>query len=162
MKDREKIDNFPNYEITRDGKVYNKDGKLLKQEETRKGYLRVSLNNETLKRKRESVHRLVAETFIPNPNNYSQVDHINENKKDNRVENLRWVTPLENLNHSGVIEKASIAKFRKVECITTGEVFNSVKEAEEKYNLSHSNIIACCNRRRKTCGGFRWKYIEEE
>lgn len=63
-------------------------------------------------------------------------------------------------DESRVIEKASEAKFTKVRCITTGEVFNSIKEAAETYNLAHSNIVACCNGRRNKCGGMEWEYVE--
>ena len=52
-----------------------------------------------------SVHRLVAETYIPNPHNYPEVNHKNENKLDNHVSNLEWCSTLDNLNHSHVIEK---------------------------------------------------------
>lgn len=155
-----KIPNFPRYEITPDGDVINENGIHLKQEQTRNGYLRVSLSNELIKHKRMSVHRLVAEAFIPNPDNLPQVDHKNENKLDNHVDNLRWSTPIDNLNHSGVIEKASIAKFTKVECVTTGKIYNSVKEAAEELGLHYSNIVACCNNRRHRCGGMEWKYVE--
>lgn len=156
---KERVRDFPSYTVSKNGDVMNKNGLKLKPEKTRNGYLRVSLSNEKIKHKHISVHRLVAETFIPNPNNLPQVDHLNENKTDNRVENLRWCTTLENLEHSGVIEKASIAKFTKVKCITTGEIFESVKEAADKYNLCHSNIVACCNGRRHRRGGKEWEYV---
>ena len=155
------IEDFPNYKVTDSGNVYNQFGKRLKPNLLKNGYTRVCLFNETEKRKGHSIHRLVAKAFIPNPNNYPQVNHKNQIKSDNRASNLEWCTPLENLNYSHVIEKAGIAKFTKVKCITTGEVFGSIKEASEKYNLYHANIVACCNGRRKHCGGFEWKYMEE-
>lgn len=160
VKKRKKIPDFPRYEVTEDGEVFNQNGLRLKQEKTRNGYLRVSLSNEHVKHKRKSVHRLVAEAFIPNPDNLPQVDHKNEIKTDNNVSNLRWSTPLENLNHSRVIEKATEAKFAKVRCITTGEVFNSIKEASETYKLHHSNIVQCCNGQRLKCGGMEWEYVK--
>lgn len=160
VKKRKKIPDFPRYEVTEDGEVFNQNGLRLKQEKTRNGYLRVSLSNEHVKHKRKSVHRLVAEAFIPNPDNLPQVDHKNEIKTDNNVSNLRWSTPLENLNHSRVIEKATEAKFVKVRCITTGEVFNSIKEASETYKLHHSNIVHCCNGQRLKCGGMEWEYVK--
>lgn len=153
-----KICDFPNYIVTTDGNIFNKNGIKLKQQKTRNGYLRVSLSNNSVKHKHMLVHRLVAKAFIPNPNNLPQVNHINQNKTDNRVENLEWCTALENLNHSNIIEKASVAKFTKVQCVTTGEIFNSIKEAANKYKLHHSNIVACCNNRRQKCGGMEWKY----
>lgn len=159
-KRRRKIPDFPRYEVTTEGDVFNQKGLKLKPQVSNKGYLRVSLSNDRIKHKKLSVHRLVAEAFIPNPNNLPQVDHKNEIKTDNHVSNLRWSTPLGNLEHSRVIEKASEAKFTKVRCITTGEIFNSIKEAAETYNLAHSNIVACCNGRRNKCGGMEWEYVE--
>lgn len=159
-KRRRKIPDFPRYEVTTEGDVFNQKGLKLKPQISNKGYLTVSLSNDHVKHKKKSVHRLVAEAFIPNPDNLPQVDHINEIKTDNRVSNLRWCTPLENLKHSRVIEKASEAKFTRVRCITTGEVFNSIKEAAETYNLSHSNIVACCKGRRNKCGSMEWEYVK--
>lgn len=153
------IRGFPNYTITRNGEVFNKNGLQLKPSESNNGYLRVSLSNDKVKHKRFLVHRLVAEAFIPNPKNLPQVNHIDKNKHNNSVENLEWCTPLENLNHSRVIEKASEAKLTKVKCVTTGKVYDSFKEIEETLGLSHSNLVACCNGRRKTCGGMVWRYV---
>ena len=61
--------------------------------------------------------------------------------------------------NSHVIEKASVAKYRKVKCITTGKIYNSIKEAADELGLYHSNIVACCNGRRATCGGLEWEYL---
>ena len=151
--------NFPNYNISEDGIITNSKGKIIKGEISNNGYRRVSLSNNEVKHKKMSVHRLVAETYIPNPHNYPEVNHKNENKLDNRVSNLEWCSTLDNLNHSRVIEKASVAKFRKVKCVTTGKIYNSIKEAADKLGLYHSNIIACCNGRRATCGGLEWEYL---
>lgn len=156
------IRQFPNYKIDRQGNVYNSKGYRLKPETTNKGYLRVSLSDDERSHQRFSVHRLVAETYIPNPDNLPQVNHINENKTDNSVDNLKWCTQLDNLKHSGVIDKASVAKFTRVRCVDTGETYDSVKEATDRFGLSHSNIVACCSGRRAKCGGMRWEYAEKE
>lgn len=153
------IKDFPNYRVDMVGNVYNQEGHILKPEMTNNGYLRVSLSNDSVKHKRKSVHRLVAETFIPNPDNLSQVNHLNEDKTDNSVDNLEWCDPLHNLNHSGVIDKASVAKFTKVRRVNDGKIYDSVKEAANEMNLHHSNIVACCNGRRHTCGGVEWEYV---
>lgn len=158
--DRRTIKDFPNYNIDRNGIVKNRKGRVIKPEISNTGYERVSLSNEDIKHKKMSVHRLVAETFIPNPRKLPQVNHINENKTDNRVDNLEWSTPLHNLEHSRIIEKASVAKFTKIRCITTGKIYNSVKEAADEFGLAHSNIVACCNGRRSKCGGLEWEYVE--
>ena len=78
---------------------------------------------------------------------------------NNNVSNLEWCSTLDNLNHSHVIEKARVAKFRKVKCVTTGKIYNSIKEAADELGLYHSNIVACCNDRRTTCGGLEWEYL---
>ena len=150
---------FPNYTISEDGEIRNSKGKIIKGEISNTGYRRVSLSNNDVKHKKMSVHRLVAETYIPNPHNYPEVNHKNENKLDNSVSNLEWCSTLDNLNHSRIIEKASFAKFRKVKCVTTGKIYNSIKEASDELGLYHSNIVACCNGRRATCGGLEWEYL---
>ena len=157
---RKRIEDFPNYTIDRNGNVKNRKGQNIKHEVTRNGYERVSLSNDSVKHKKIFVHRLVAESFIPNPKHLPQVNHINENKKDNRAENLEWSSALHNLEHSRVIEKASIAKFTKVRCITNGKIYDSIKEAAGEFGLAHSNIVACCNGRRNTCGGLKWEYVK--
>lgn len=152
------IKGFPNYRVDTFGNVYNSKGLVLKPSASRKGYLRVSLCNEAVKHKRFLVHRLVAEAFIPNPNNLPQVNHKDEDKTNNNVDNLEWCSCLENLTYSDVIGKAGIANQQRVKCITTGELFTSIKDACQKYDLSPSNIVACCNGRRKTTGGMKWEY----
>ena len=83
------------YEITKDGQVINKhNSRVVKAQPNGKGYLRVSIGGKLM-----FVHRLVAEKYIPNPENKPQVNHKNCNKTDNRVENLEWVTNQENRDH---------------------------------------------------------------
>jgi hypothetical protein len=89
------IPNFENYKISTDGQIINKVGKIKSTWLNNAGYLTVTLvkNSKIYCR---LVHRLVAETYIPNPNNYSDVDHINGNKLQNNVENLQYLTHLDN------------------------------------------------------------------
>ena len=90
------IINYSNYIINPDGTVYSKNyNRCIKPFLNDKGYFRCELFNEGNKRN-ILIHRLVAEHFIPNPNNYTQVDHINRIKTDNNVSNLRWVTRRQN------------------------------------------------------------------
>lgn len=95
------IKGYSNYLITMCGKIYSNKRKrfltLIKNEE---GYLRVYLIDDNRNRKGLLVHRLVAENFIPNPNNKPQVNHINMIRDDNQINNLEWVTNSENIIHS--------------------------------------------------------------
>lgn len=154
------ITGFSNYEVSNYGDIRNKQGYVLKSEKSNKGYVRVVLYDDKHKRYKKLVHRLVAEAFIPNPYDLPQVNHKDENRQNNNVDNLEWVTPIENLNYSNVIEKASVAKFHAIKCVETGKIYKSIKDACNELNLEHSNIVACCNNRRNKCGGYKWEYVK--
>ena len=125
----------------------------------RDGYLQVSLykNNKLYSK---SVHRLVAETFIPNFRRLSQVNHKDENKQNNCVNNLEWCTASYNINYGERTEKTrkKIIQLDKKNNII--KLWNSIIEIEEKMNIPHSNIIYCCQGKRKTAGNYIWKYKE--
>ena len=96
------IEGYPRYLVYQDGRVWSKIGKgqFLKHAVTKDGYHRVALALDG-KKKFFSVHRLVAQAFIPNPDNKPEVDHWNQNTHDNRLENLRWATHSENMQNKG-------------------------------------------------------------
>ena len=100
------IKDFENYFISSEGRIIKTaTGKILKQHENHKGYLIVQLSNKGQK-KNFRVHRLVAQTYIPNPDNLPEVDHINGDRQDNRVENLRWVTGSANTRNREVCRQS--------------------------------------------------------
>lgn len=116
------IPGFSNYFVTTDGCVYSKNYKgyglvqQLKFGVTHVGYSFVSLFNDNRKKKTISIHRLVAQAFVPNPNNYSEVNHRNANKMDNHYLNLEWCTHLQNMQHA---ERNGLIKHPKGEKVVT-------------------------------------------
>lgn len=114
------------------------------------------------------VHRLIAETFIFNKKNLPQINHINGNKIDNRVENLEFVTSKENIKHAWEhkLAKGKYGKYgnRAVKIIQLDlnnkeiKKYNSIMEAEKQTNISHTAISNCLKNLSKTSGGFKWKY----
>jgi hypothetical protein len=90
---------YDDYEVSSLGRI-RYQSKITEQLLTREGYSYILINDQ-----REFVHRLIAKVFIPNPENKPQVDHINHNRNDNRLENLRWATCKENCNNKGSFKK---------------------------------------------------------
>ena len=103
------------------------------------------------------VHRLVAETWIDNPNHYEQVNHINGNKDDNSVENLEWVTRSENMRHA---YRTGLKKVKgtPIRIVETDEVFESVSECARRIGASHGHISNCLAGRNQTCRGYHFEY----
>lgn len=174
---------------------YNNTGEegLLSLKPNKGGYIAIKLYKKGEKPKIFLVHRLVAIAFIPNPNNLPQVNHkIDdfEHRSDNRVENLEWCTAEYNSNYGTHNEKLSEAKkgkkineehkhkigkankgekhprAKKVICVTTGETFNYIKEANLKYGICNGEISKCCKGKRKSAGKHPitgeklvWEYV---
>ena len=142
------------YQISSCGRVrslYYKKFKILKLRQDKYGYYQIDLHKNNNVRTFK-VHRLVAEAFIHNPNNYPQVNHKDENKTNNKIDNLEWCTNYYNRNYGTRNKRASEKCKKEVICITTGEIFNSIKEASVKYNVNSSYITANCKGRQKSAG----------
>ena len=99
MEEWKQIKDFPKYIISNEGRIKNAKGQILKPYVNHKGYFKIGLMGDDKKMHKKRVHRLVAETFIPNTNNLPEVNHLNFNKQDNRVENLEWCTDDQNREH---------------------------------------------------------------
>ena len=132
--------------------------KIIKPCSNGNGYYYVSLGRGINNRK--YIHRLVCEAFLPNPDNKPCIDHINTDRTDNRVENLRWVTHKENINNPLTIDKKSKPIVQLSKCGNHIKTWDSIKNAETELNLTH--IWACCSGKRKTCGGYMWKYTSDQ
>ena len=141
--------------------------RILKPGKNSKGYLYVHLCKDG-KIKKYYVHRLVATAFLENQEGYTEVNHINEDKSDNRADNLEFCSKSYNNNY-GTRNKRIAEKLRNdpkrskpVIAIDkrTGLIlkFVSAMEAERETGISNSNIIQCCKGKRNSCGGFYWMY----
>lgn len=148
------------YQVSNLGRVKNsRTGRILKFGKHKNGYLQVILckNGKT---KHYYIHRLVAKTFIPNPQNKPEVNHIDENKENNHVENLEWVTHNENMKYGTRTLRVGKARSIPVICIETGIEYYGVRECARQMGLQNSTIIKVLKGKRKTCGGYTFKYKE--
>lgn len=158
------------YRISNYGNVWNvKKDRYHEVEKIWSGYLRTTLCKDG-KAKHYSVHRLVAEAFVPNPNEYPQVNHVDEIKWNNKATNLEWVTGKQNANYGTRNEKLS-RKMRNnhlsmpvVQLTTNGEViaeYPSIAEASRHHGYHIGTISAVCRGIGKTAHGYVWKYKKD-
>lgn len=156
-----KVKSLDRYEKCGNFKRFRK-GKIMKLSIDIYGYTKIQLCKKG-KSKWFQIHRLVAEAFTQNPNNYPCVNHKNEIKDDNRVENLEWCTVKYNNNFNGRQERIAVKRQVIVLQIdkNTNEIikeWSSITEAEKQLGLSSGHICLCCKGKRNTCGGYKWKY----
>ena len=137
-------------------------GKILKGVKDKDGYLVITLSKDG-KQKTFKIHRLVAIHFIPNPNNYKEINHKDENKENCKYKNLEWCDKKYNANYGTRNEKLSKIKGKKVNQYDLQgnfiQTYHSVKYAEKITGIKH--IYDCCNCKLKTCGGYVWRYVNE-
>lgn len=135
--------------------------KILSFEIMKKGYKRVSFCIEG-KIIKKMVHRLVAETFLPNENNLPEINHKDGNKSNNIVTNLEWCTTLDNIHHAFDTGLRTHCSPKKVVCVETGEVFPSIVSAAKWCGSSDSRISNICSGKSGfyTAKGFHWRYAE--
>lgn len=175
------IEGFPRYQISNKGRVKSlvnpRNPKILKQGTMKRGYKSVTLMKGdewgSNVRISQRVHRLVAQAFIPNSELKPQINHIDCNPANNNVENLEWVTPIENANHPltrehmlakrGIItEKCSRAVYVYDNDFNLLSAFTSTADAARKTDSSQGNIACCVNGYLDKYKGLIWSYNKED
>lgn len=158
------ISGFPDYQVSNLGRVkrihnIGRNGliRILKPSVYSNGYKVVNLLG-----KRIGVHRLVAMAFIPNPNELPLINHKNENKADNRVENLEWCTQQYNVNYGTRNKRVSEKLSKSVLQISIDGIlvnqYYGIHEAMRQTGIDARNIHSVLKGKRRTTGGFIWKY----
>lgn len=161
------------YKVSNLGNVYSvKNNLIMKPYKSKRGYYTVNIPKENRKIKVCTIHRFVANAFIPNPENKREVNHIDGNKLNNRVENLEWVTPKENNNHArrtGL--RKSDGDIPVIQYDLEGNFiarYKSYSEASRVTGIKRCNIGNVASKRLtrhgkpfKTAGGFKWENERE-
>lgn len=167
---KEVVDN-PNYIVSNTGYIRRKGRDVNKGYKHRDGYMCADLYQDN-ERQKKRIHRVVAEAFIPNPDNKPDINHKDGNKLNNHVDNLEWVTKLENNRHgwgNGLITPSRSMlgrsnpnagrKGRSFRIVETGEVFGTMRECEEKTDCDNRHINDCLRGRQKTHRGYHFEYV---
>lgn len=154
------INEFENYRITTEGTILLPNNKIKIATKNNKGYLRISLSKNGTK-KTFSIHRLVALHFIPNPNNYSQVNHIDGVKINNSIENLEWVSCKDNIIKSFELGLSNYKGERCGRCKFPDSVINNIRSSFSQgktrheialfYGISYSHIVSIINKGKRPC-----------
>ena len=144
------------YKINKKGQIIGRNNILMTQRIS-KGYYTIHLKSDSGKGKIFRVHRLVALTFKPNPNDYPYVNHIDENKLNNNLTNLEWCDQIHNMAHS-MGKKLNQIDIKTNKVIKT---FNTVNDAFRELNKNYGSCIRLvCEGKNKTAFGYKWKFVE--
>ena len=152
------------YSVSTEGEVRKDTTNYILSQSSQQDYKFVTLliNGQ---QKRMRVHRMVAMTFIENPDNKPYVNHINGIRYDNNVENLEWVTQSENIQHAvrtGLMQNGR--KKAVIQYNLNGDrmaTFESASEAARQTGGSQSKITMCCKRQRETANDYQWRYYDD-
>lgn len=145
------------YSVAEDGQIWSHhSNRFLKPKKHPSGYRTVNLSKDGVAHT-YYIHRLVAEAFIPNPDNLPQINHKDEDKTNNAVSNLEWMSAIDNNNYGTRNER--IAK--KVRCVETGEEFNSCSAAARAVNHTTASLSNALKKGHR-CANYHWEYVKEE
>ena len=171
MENWKKVSSNPNYLVSDTGKIRRINSKTDKAVQNKDGYL-VTQIYQGGERSHVRIHRLVAEEFVPNPDNKPEVNHIDGNKTNNRASNLEWVTKKENCRHAwdnGLVKPSRSMLGRKnpnagrkgkpFRIVETGEVFNTLKECEDAIGGNNRHINDCLRGRQQSHRGYHYEYL---
>ena len=157
-----------NYEASNLGRVrvvnYRHSGKprIMKPSIINK-YYRLGIMDISNKKRTRAIHRLVALAFIPNPANLPEVNHKDENKLNNNVENLEWCTQSHNIKHSlGLHTEKKSNKRKTIRCIETGEIFESIRQACKHFNITKKRIQDMLDDVQNTAAGHTFEVIHNK
>lgn len=152
------------YEVSTNGEIrslckrYSDKPILLKQGTGSKGYKNVTLCKNG-KQTTFNVHKIVASTFIPNPDSLPCINHKDEDKTNNNVSNLEWCSYYHNNVYGSRLSKSAAKKSMPVICVETGVKYSSAYVAYRETGIQQSGIWRCCHGKSKTAGGCHWKFI---
>lgn len=160
------INGFPQYQVSNFGQVISyknpKKPIVLKGHITRKGYKNIHLRDEQGKSYSKQLHRLVLENFLPCDNMKAlEVNHIDENKLNNRLDNLEWLSHLDNMHYGTGMERSQNKQKDRILCIETGIIYNSMREASEQTNTNYGNLSRAC-RTGRLCNGYHWENLTQK
>lgn len=148
------------YQVSNNGRIkslnYRRTGKekILSPKTNPSGYLYINLCKNGIT-KSYRVHRLVAETYISNPENLPEVNHKDEVKSNNTVKNLEWCTHLYNANYGTRIEKRQ----KRVFCVELNKTFKGMRDAERELGIDNTSISRCCLDKQERAGGYHWRLV---
>lgn len=139
--------------------------KIMKLRTNKNGYVYVTLHNSEGEIKTIQVHRLVASVFISNALNLTEINHKDENKQNNCVNNLEWCSSLYNKKYGTRNIRAGMAHRKKVIQYTKENMFvkeyASGLEAEKITKIDNASISRCCYNKQETAGGYKWRFSNE-
>lgn len=151
------VSNLGRVRTRHDGKKgYTKEYRFVNPTDNGKGYMRFNWKTGG-KHRTVYIHRLVAELFVENPMNYSEINHKDENKSNNKADNLEWCAHLYNCNYGTRNKRTSEKRSYPVLCVETGEIFKSLDDAAAVYGVVKNAILNCIKGRSKSSGGYTWR-----